>query len=64
MSLDAAHAWEAVTLEEYAGDARPDDLLLTLTLYSPDGGEAYLVGIDALRACVVEALDLLADRPT
>ncbi|WP_425861475.1 hypothetical protein [Arthrobacter sp. TWP1-1] len=40
-SIIAAQALEGVVLDEQFDDARADDLLCSLSLYSPDTGSSY-----------------------
>lgn len=61
-SIVAAQALEGVLLDEYFDDARADELLYTLSLYSPGTGAPYS-DAEELRKVIIATLAQLSDLP-
>ncbi|WP_449373572.1 hypothetical protein [Arthrobacter psychrolactophilus] len=61
-SIVAAQALEGVLLDEYFDDARTDELLYTLSLYSPGTGTPYS-DAEELRKVIIVTLEQLGDLP-
>lgn len=54
----AAQALEGVLIEEYLGDVRTEDLLYSLSLYSPGSGRPYSDAAEVRRLILSSLKDL------